>query len=357
MLAFKILIAIGAILLMVGVYAFIIEPRRLSEKHYLIRKNKERVLDISEASEMFELESEVQIAHISDLHFSRWFKPRRLKKTLRSLREAKPDMIVFTGDLIDDYKKWPVRQTKSLILALKQMQAPLGKVAVLGNHDYKSDGAGFVKEVLESAGFTVLINQELFGSNEEISLSVAGVADPSTKNAQYYYEATLAQWQLLLLHQPDYISQVKNLSMYDLVLSGHSHGGQIRLPKYYPKTDGAKTFTDSLYLPKEETLLSVNTGIGTTHLPLRFGVPPEVIYYHLSSKTEAFPEYVNPFDFKALIKEEKAKKAANKMTAKDTLLPVPTAKTAHSKPNEDKIVDMSLFRRRYHQKTKKRTVS
>ena len=247
MLAFKILIAIGAILLMVGVYAFIIEPRRLSEKHYLIRKNKERVLDISEASEMFELESEVQIAHISDLHFSRWFKPRRLKKTLRSLREAKPDMIVFTGDLIDDYKKWPVRQTKSLILALKQMQAPLGKVAVLGNHDYKSDGAGFVKEVLESAGFTVLINQELFGSNEEISLSVAGAGDPSTKNAQYYYEATLAQWQLLLLHQPDYISHVKNLSMYDLVLSGHSHGGQIRLPKYYPKTDGAKTFTDSLY--------------------------------------------------------------------------------------------------------------
>lgn len=357
MLAFKILIAIGAILLMVGVYAFIIEPRRLSEKHYLIRKNKERVLDISEASEMFELESEVQIAHISDLHFSRWFKPRRLKKTLHSLREAKPDMIVFTGDLIDDYKKWPVRQTKSLILALKQMQAPLGKVAVLGNHDYKSDGAGFVKEVLESAGFTVLINQELFGSNEEISLSVAGVADPSTKNAQYYYEATLAQWQLLLLHQPDYISQVKNLSMYDLVLSGHSHGGQIRLPKYYPKTDGAKTFTDSLYLPKEETILSVNTGIGTTHLPLRFGVPPEVIYYHLSSKTESFPEYVNPFDFKALIKEEKAKKAANKMTAKDTLLPVPMAKKAHSKSNEDKIVDMSLFRRRYHQKTKKRTVS
>lgn len=354
-MAFKILIALLAILLMVGFYAFIIEPRRLSEKHYLIRKNKERVLDISEASEMFELESEVQIAHISDLHFSRFFKPHRLKKVLATIREAKPDMIVFTGDLIDDYKKWPTRQTASLINTLKQLQAPLGKVAVLGNHDYKSDGAAFVKEVLQSAGFTVLVNQELFGANEEFSISVAGVADPSSEDAQYYYEATLAEWQLLLLHQPDYINRVKNLEMYDLVLSGHSHGGQIRLPKYYHKTEGAKIYTDSLYLPKEDTLLSVNTGIGTTHLPLRFGVAPEVVFYHLSSKTEAFPEEVNPFDFKTMIKEEKAKTAAEKISTKGSLLPVPMAPKAQ--PQANNVVDLSLFRRRYQQRTKKRTVS
>ena len=356
MLAFKIIIALFVLLLIAGFYAFIIEPRRLSEKHYLIRKNKERVLDISEAFEMFELESEVQIAHISDLHFSRLFKPHRLKKTLAAIREAKPDMIVFTGDLIDDYKKWPTRQTASLINTLKQLQAPLGKVAVLGNHDYKSDGAAFVQEVLQSAGFTVLVNQELFGANEEFSISVAGIADPSSEDAQYYYEATLAEWQLLLLHQPDYINRVKNLEMYDLVLSGHSHGGQIRLPKYYPKTTGAKIYTDSLYLPKENTLLSVNTGIGTTHLPLRFGVAPEVLFYHLSSKTEAFPEEVNPFDFKAMIKEEKAKATAEKITTKGSLVPVPVAHKSQGE-SESKIVDLSLFRRRYQQRPKKRTVS
>lgn len=372
-MAAKILVAFIVILFAIGVYAMFIEPRRLSEKHFLIRKDKSRVLDISEAYDMFQNEGDIAVAHISDLHFSRWYKPRRLNKVIASLRENRPDLIVFTGDLIDDYKKWPVKQTPALVDKLKKLQAPMGKIAVLGNHDYKSDGSYFVREILQEAGFTVLINEDVFGSDEKISLNVAGIADPASEQSRFYFEPTLAEWQILLLHQPDYIERIQNLDMYDLVLSGHSHGGQIRFASFYPKTYGARTYTESLYLPSENTLLSVNTGIGTTGLPLRFGVPPEIVYYHLSHKTEPFKKAENPFDFKSLIEETKQTKsqaapvqdpktATNPTAPQSTPSPAapsdPTVIPGSAEPvvePTDKVVDLSLFRRRYHDK--KRTVS
>ncbi len=359
-MAIKILIVFAVLLSALAFYAFVIEPRRLIEKHFLIRKDKSRVLDISEAYDMFQQESDVVIAHLSDLHFSRWFKPRRINKLIRSIMADQPDLIIFTGDLLDDYKKWPVKQTPALIAKLKKLHAPMGKLAVLGNHDYKSDGGYFVKDILESAGFTVLINEDVFGSDERLSLNIAGIADPTTEKSQFYFEDTLAEWQILLLHQPDYVNRVKNLAIYDLVLSGHSHGGQIRLPGYFPKTAGARNYTDSLYLPAKNTLLSVNTGIGTTALPLRFRVPPEIVYYHLSKKEEAFGTSGEPFDFKKLIHEETAEAKeitspkqsetsdiASNSPVSDSLT-TPVDKAPVTSQRGSKIVEFAAFPRRYH---------
>lgn len=275
-----------ALILLAGLlfYSFIIEPRRLKERHYLFTKNKRTVLDISEAFDLYAEQEHVVIAHISDLHFSRWFKPKRMNKIIRSTIENKPDLIVFTGDLIDDYKKWPRQSTSRLVEKLKKLSAPMGKVAVLGNHDYRSDGQYFVKEVLESADFTVLTNEMLFGSNNKISMSIAGV-DSEEKKPQYNYAPTLAEWQLLLIHQPDLVSRVDNIQEYDLVLAGHSHGGQIRLPFFKGRTVGALVYSDGLYLLAKNTLLSISNGIGTTLIPARLGVPPEITYYHLDNRT------------------------------------------------------------------------
>lgn len=283
-----IFLGILAVFLGIAFYAVFIEPRRLKAKHYLIRKNKARVLDISNAYDLFTADSDVVIAHLSDFHFSHWYKPKRINKIIRSIMENQPDLIVFTGDLLDDYKHWPVKQTNRLIEKLKKLHAPMGKIAVLGNHDYKSDGKHFVLEILHEAGFTVLTNESVFGSDAQVSMTIAGIEDPSSGQARYNYESTLAEWHILLVHQPDSIQHVKNLAIYDLVLAGHSHGGQIRLPFYQVKNAGATRYTHSLYLPTKQTILSVSTGIGTTMLPARFRVPPEILYYHLSNKTEAF---------------------------------------------------------------------
>lgn len=358
----RIFFGIIILLALLGFYAVFIEPRRLVQKHYLVRKNKERVLDISQSYDMFTMQSDVTVAHFSDLHFSRWFKPRRFNKVIKSLIEVKPDLIVFTGDLIDNYKKWPTKQTQKLISKLKRVSAPMGKIAVLGNHDYKSDGQYFVQEVLKEAGFTVLVNDDVFGSDEHISMNIAGIADQESHHVNYYYESTLAEWHLLLLHQPDYVDQVRNLDTYDLVLSGHSHGGQIRLPFFRMTNEGAKRYTHSLYLPTRNTLLSVSAGIGTTQLPMRFRVPPEILYYHLSNNNERFEDMKDPFNLKKKIthtQTEKTTKETSDTADKPASPPQPEGPVSippappqeKSAATTDNILQLSMFRRKYQKRT------
>ncbi len=77
-------------------------------------------------------------------------------------------------------------------------------------------------------------------------MNIVGI-DIESPKVSFTYEATLAEWQLLLLHEPDYVSRITNLPNYDLILSGHSHGGQIRLPLLC-ENKGALKYTDGLYL-------------------------------------------------------------------------------------------------------------
>lgn len=356
----RIFFGIMILLALLGFYAVFIEPRRLVQRHYLVRKNKERVLDISRSYDMFTMQTDVTVAHFSDLHFSRWYKPRRFNKVIKSLIEVKPDLIVFTGDLIDNYQKWPSKQTQKLISKLKRVSAPMGKIAVLGNHDFKSDGQYFVQEVLKEAGFTVLVNDDIFGSDEHISMNIAGIADQESHHVNYYYESTLAEWHLLLIHQPDYIDQVRNLDTYDLVLAGHSHGGQIRLPFYRMTNKGAQRYTHSLYLPTKNTLLSVTAGIGMTQLPMRFGVPPEILYYHLSNNQEPFEDMKDPFNLKKKVTHTTSKKSSgSKETTESEPAPLPPSTpptdpgpTTPAEPtSSDKVLQLSLFQRKYQKRT------
>ncbi|HLQ39771.1 MAG TPA: metallophosphoesterase [Tetragenococcus sp.] len=266
-------------------YMVFIEPRRLKEKHYFIKADKKQVLDISNAFDLYEQDASIVICHISDFHFSRHFKPQRINRVIRSIMDIAPDLIVFTGDLIDNYEKWPRQETQRLIEKLKKMTAPMGKVAVLGNHDYRNDGQYFVKEVLSEAGFTVLQNEEIFGSNDKISLNITGLDDCLKGEPKFHFERTLAQWHLLLVHEPDAVLDTEHVRNYDLVLAGHSHGGQVRFPFFFYKIKGALTFTHGLYLLGKRTLLSISNGIGTSMLPMRFSVPPEIIYYHLAKES------------------------------------------------------------------------
>ncbi|MDN6639616.1 MAG: metallophosphoesterase, partial [Tetragenococcus sp.] len=259
-------------------------PRRLKEKHYFIKKNKKKVLDISNAFDLYEQDSNIIICHLSDFHFSRSFKPQRVNRIIRSIMDISPDLIVFTGDLIDNYEKWPPKETQRLVEKLKKMTAPMGKIAVLGNHDYRGEGYYFVKEVLSEGDFTVLENEEIFGSDDDVSINIAGMDDGLNGQPQFRFEQTLAQWHLLLVHEPDSVLEIENVQDYDLILSGHSHGGQVRFPFIFYKIKGSMTYTHGLYLLAKKTLLSISNGIGMSMLPLRFAVPPEIIYYHLAKQ-------------------------------------------------------------------------
>ncbi|MFV0558693.1 MAG: metallophosphoesterase [Enterococcus sp.] len=327
-------------------YAFFIEPRRLRERRYLIRKEKQKVLDISKAYDMYQLQTDLVIAHLSDFHFSYWFKPKRINRLIRSLRETQPDMILFSGDLIDDYQRWPSSQTELLIEKLKRLQAPKGKIAILGNHDYKHDGKHFIVEVLKEAGFTLLVNETNYQADQKISISIAGVDDALGGHPKYLYNLPTSDWRIMLIHQPDRIDQVPDLAKYDLVLAGHSHGGQIRLPFYRKVVQGARRYTHGLYWPSEKTLLSVNTGIGTTGIHARLAVLPEIIYYHLSTSEIAFETDFDGTKKKGIFKTTKEPEADDILFTHNH--PTPVAAFPNQSPKisfHKELIKKTIFRK------------
>lgn len=255
-------------------WVFII-PHHILQKHYFIQKNSNKVIDISKADDLYQQQTDLLIAHISDTHFSAHYRPHHFNPVIRSILKTSPDLIIFTGDLLQTYKKWPHRYSQRLIEKLSRIHAKMGKLAILGDQDYLDDGHFFVEEVLKKSGFTILKNEEIFGSDDTISINVTGIDDVLKGHPKFDYEATLAEWHLLLIHEANSIQQVPRLEKYDLVLAGQTknlHTSR-RVPHY----------STGLYLLKPSTILSISNGLRHFFSWSKKSTP-EIIYYHLKNK-------------------------------------------------------------------------
>ena len=233
-----------------------------------------------------------RIAHVSDLHNVQLGKDN--EKLLSMLRDADPDMIAITGDLIDS------RNTNTDI-ALQFVQEAV-KIApcyyVAGNHEARIDAYGELKDGLMSAGVIVLedASVEICANGESITL--IGLNDPSFQtdylhgDAETVTDSKLSQlcadgddFKILLSHRPELFHIYANYDL-DFVLSGHAHGGQIRIPfiggiiapnqGFFPEFD-AGIYTDG------NTSMLVSRGIGNSLFPFRINNRPEVILVELKS--------------------------------------------------------------------------
>lgn len=231
-----------------------------------------------------------RIAHVSDLHNTEMGKEN--EKLLTMLREAAPDMIAITGDLID------CRRT-DIEVALRFTAAAM-EIApcyyVTGNHEARISEFDELKERLMEQGVIVLEDKriELEKSGEKIVL--IGVNDPAFPTDDLYADSESVmrgklqelsedenEFTILLSHRPELFESYAD-SDIDLVLSGHAHGGQFRLPfvggvlvpnqGFFPKYD-AGLFTDGM------TKMFVSRGIGNSVFPFRFNNRPEVILIEL----------------------------------------------------------------------------
>ncbi|MGG5315606.1 metallophosphoesterase [Enterococcus sp. AZ072] len=246
------------------------ETFRLKEKHFSLKK--ENHIKIEEGHT-----GSFTIAHISDIHFSRFYSPKRFSKIVAAINLQVPEVIIFTGDLVEDFRYWRKRDCSEIIRQLAALQAVKGKFAILGNHDYQSEGQQQVQDILVKGGFTLLDNQTQV--IETISLS--GIEDNQGGIPDYSITPLPADFSILLIHEPDQVDEIKALSSFDLVLAGHSHGGQLHLPGLPYRNHGSKKYWAGIYHLSEHSLLIVNTGLGTTGPPLRFRVIPEILYLHL----------------------------------------------------------------------------
>ena len=233
-----------------------------------------------------------RIAHISDLHNAQIGKEN--EKLLAMLREAEPDIIAITGDLIDS-------RNTNVDVALQFVQEAV-KIApcyyVTGNHEARVNEYNELKSGLLSAGVIVLEDNsvEICMSGEYVTL--VGVNDPSFEtdyllgDSETVMQSTLSEllanndgFTILLSHRPELFDTYADCEI-DLVLSGHAHGGQFRIPfvggivapnqGFFPEFD-AGIYTE------ENTNMLVSRGIGNSIIPFRVNNRPEVILIELNS--------------------------------------------------------------------------
>lgn len=240
--------------------------------------------------------SGIRIVQISDVHIGLLLQKYRLQHILEKVREAKPDILISTGDLVDGKlnRDDAISELNPLASLLASIPTPSGKYAVIGNHEVY---AGLPQAVAFSraAGFTIVRNRSLRLSN---GITITGVddqaviaqphADPAVENA-LLNAVVPDSFHILLKHRPDI--QPDSDGRFDLQLSGHVHGGQIfpfnfLVTLKHPIPCGTTTTAKG-------SRIHVSRGTGTWGPPMRLFVPPEITIIDIIPSSRHSPDKIN----------------------------------------------------------------
>ncbi|MDE3105879.1 MAG: metallophosphoesterase [Acidobacteriota bacterium] len=224
-----------------------------------------------------------RIVQISDIHLDEFTEPSFLQHTVHRINELQPDVVLITGDFVTQGAFTFVSARHAAYRAaeiLAGLQAP-ERYAVLGNHDV-TVGSAMVTDALTASGTPVLTNRYIPLERRGGRVWLAGIDDPNTShpNLDLALPARPNAPILLMSHGPDFtdtILQHPRGKYVDLVLAGHSHGGQVDLPFLGPLVlpPGGKLYPHGYYR-FGRTQLYVNRGLGTVGVPFRFNCPPEI---------------------------------------------------------------------------------
>jgi predicted MPP superfamily phosphohydrolase len=230
-----------------------------------------------------------KVAHLSDLHI-RNTGPRE-SKLLEILKEEKPDLIFITGDVISF--RGPYEPVMSFF---HQLKPSLAVYAVLGNTEYSNENGSCTlchKEksgnLKENPGVVFLRNSFAPLKVNGKMINIIGVDDPVFKKSdlKIALKGTNPDHpSILLAHSPEIFDEASEFG-FDLLLSGHTHGGQIFLTKYLRKIfplEASLEFMDGFF-QKGKLLMYVSRGVGTSYLPFRLGVKPEIVFFTFANNT------------------------------------------------------------------------
>lgn len=254
--------------------ALLLDTTEVDRHHIIVLEHTARITNLPPAFQGF------RIAQISDFHHRHFDEDFFLRSVVAQVNALKPDMVALTGDFITaDARYWTRNREHAEICAeiLGGLTCPL-RFCSLGNHD-SIDQPGIIA-ALQKRALPVLHNRcesiDLRGDR----LWIGGLADAyfDVPDLTQAIPAQPAGAPVILLgHEPDFADTVRDFGNVDLMLSGHTHGGQVRLPLLPPMflpDMGRKYIHGSFQLNRMQ--LYVNRGIGTVHLPIRFRCPPEI---------------------------------------------------------------------------------
>ena len=218
-----------------------------------------------------------KILNLSDIHLGQWINPEYLDEVMDYVNTLNVDLITLTGDYfsynIDDYDE-------SLEKSLKKLKAPYGKFGVLGNHDHWMD-AEKIRTIFKNSQIVDLSNDVFTLNKGDEYLNICGV-DSCTVCADNLDEVIKKLPQdipsILLAHEPDFAKQSSQTGLFDLQISGHSHGGQFIITKFDTtpfRGPNSTKYPVGLYKVGEMTQYT-SKGLGTNSFRIRINCKPEI---------------------------------------------------------------------------------
>ncbi len=260
----------GVLLVIFGVffYAWQIEPSLLHTVQYEIKTSHA---------------VPVKIAFFTDTHFGKDDTPDRLARIVEEINAQKPNMVLFGGDFFDSYWRDASQIDVNLMEEkLRAIEAP-HKYAVWGNHDIGGGAVRVYEQLMEAGGFTLLKNE--MAEIEQLSVRIVGMDDwmlGEPDNGLRVSDDNCTN--IFLTHEPDDAPLFAENGA-DLILAGHTHGGQIFVPFFCQKflPPGGRHYVKGQY-DVDGVSLVVSCGIGTTKLPVRFLNMPEICVLTLSDQ-------------------------------------------------------------------------
>jgi hypothetical protein len=225
-----------------------------------------------------------RLVQIGDIHLDDWTRPQRLHRIVKMVNEQRPDLVAIMGD----FASYSARRLDEELLvgALRRLSARDGVIAILGNHDYLTD-VELVRRCVREGGVTELLNDVHTLGRGEARLHVAGIDDVMEGRSRL--DLVLGRLQeagaaILLAHEPDFADVAAATGRFDLQLSGHSHGGQVRVPLLTRLVlpPFSQRYPRGLHRVGGMALYT-NRGLGTVHARLRFLCRPEITVLTLRS--------------------------------------------------------------------------
>lgn len=220
-----------------------------------------------------------RIVHLSDTHHSPFTNLEHIARAVEISNELEPDMFILTGDYVSHNSEYIAPVAK----VLGKLRSEFGTFACLGNHDHWTNAEMVMKE-FRRQNINVLINEGFRFEARGASFWLCGVDDYMVGKTDL--RAALRgsfpdEMKLLLAHNPVLLRQAARYDV-DLILSGHTHGGQVKIRDEDKRILPRRRLKNGLHRRKE-TQIYITRGIGTVVLPVRFGCPPEISLLDLHS--------------------------------------------------------------------------
>ena len=268
----KVFIIIITLIVLLLLYSRFIGTTGLTTKEYTIKDNN--------ISNDFD---GIKIVHFSDMHYKRIITKDRIDKIINEINLINPDIVIFTGDLIDQDSEINEDDITYLKEVLSKINAKYGKYSVIGNHDYSID-IEVLRSIYKESNFKLLENSYdiIYGKNNNKlyigGISTGAFSDTVLTKMNYNEEC----YKIIILHEPDYTDEIISLNP-NLILGGHSHNGQVNIPylkKYFVPT-GSKKYYNEHYLVNN-TNLYISSGIGVSRYNFRLFNHPSINFYRLN---------------------------------------------------------------------------